>query len=71
MPLHFHCWLGVKGPNRRSVLTYLVNTVSTDVKLISPSLPPVCKMDVDSRRVYSPQISDLVKANYHTTLTLN
>lgn len=68
MSLHFPCWLGVKGPNRRSILTCLVNTVSRDVKLISISLPQVCKMDVGSRRVYSPKINDLVKANYHTLL---
>lgn len=66
MPLHFHGQLGVKGPSRRSVLTCLVNTVSRDVKLISPSLPQVCKMDVGSHRVYSPKINDLVKANYRT-----
>lgn len=65
MPLCFHGQLGVKGPSSRSALTCPVNTVSRDVKLISPSLPQVCKMDVNSHRVYSPKINDLVKANYH------
>lgn len=66
MPLCFHGQLGVKGSSRRSALTCLVNTVSQDVELISPSLPQVCKMDVDPHRAHSPKINDLVKANYHT-----
>lgn len=65
MPLCFHGQLGVTGPSRRSALTCLVNAVSQNVKLISPSLPQVCKMDVDPHRGYSPKIYDLVKANYH------
>lgn len=65
MPLHFHGPLGVNGPSRRSILTYFTNIVRQDVKLISPSLPQVCKMDVGSHRIYSPKINDLVKANYH------
>jgi len=66
MPLHFHGQLGVKGSSGRSVLACLVNTAREDVKLIRPSLPQVCKMDVGSHGVYSPKINDLVKANYHT-----
>lgn len=65
MPLHFHGQVGVKGPSIRSILTYFTNTVRQDVKLISPSLPQVFKMDVGSHKVYSPKINDLVKANYH------
>lgn len=52
-----------EGPEQK---VSIVNTVSWDVKLISPSLPQVWKMDVGSHRVYSPKINDLVKANYHT-----
>lgn len=66
MPWCFHGQLGVKGPSRGAALTCPVNIVSQDVKMISPSLPPVCKMDVDPHRACSPKINDLVKANYHT-----